>query len=176
MELKSIIEAVLFVSSKPLSFNALVKKLPEFKPEEIMEAIKTLLQEYNKKERPVEIVEVARGYQMRTKTEYSEYVKRFVRMREPSLTKSMLETLAIVAYKQPITKKEIDRIRGVDSSRALRQLLERKLIRMVGKEGVLASMLFETTEFFLESFGLKSLNQLPNFADIEDIGMEYSRG
>ncbi|MCX7857727.1 MAG: SMC-Scp complex subunit ScpB [Deltaproteobacteria bacterium] len=171
MDLKSILEAVLFVSTKPVSFRTLVKKLPEFSPEQIMETVRILIKEYNNEERAIEIVEVARGYQMRTKPRYSEYVKRFVKVKEQHLTKSMLETLAIVAYKQPITKKEIDRIRGVDSARAIKQLLEKKLIRIAGRERVLSSVIFETTDFFLECFGLKSLNELPNFAELEDVGI-----
>jgi segregation and condensation protein B len=176
MEIKSIVEAILFVTTRPLSLDTLSRKLPEFRREDIFDAIKTLEDEYKRRGGPLEIVEVARGYQIRTRPEYSDYIKRFVRVKEPSLTKSMIETLAIVAYKQPITKKEIDKIRGVDSSRALKLLLERRLIRVAGKEKVLASMTFETTDLFLESFGLKSINELPDYSELEDKDIECLRG
>lgn len=167
MDLRSILEAILFVSSKPVSLEVLSKKLPEFKREEIKEALNALCEEYNKNGRAIEIVEVARGYQMRTKSGYGEYLKRFVKVRSPALTKSQMETLAIVAYKQPITKREIDKLRGVDSSRALRELLEKRLIKAHGDKKPFSSLEFQTTELFLEYFGLKSLNELPNFSEIE---------
>ncbi len=174
MDLKSILEAVLFVSSKPLSLNVISKKLPEFKKEDILYAIRALKEEYTRKGGPIEIVEVARGYQMRTKTEYGSYLKRFVKSRKPFLTKPLIETLAIVAYRQPVSKKEIDRMRGVDSSRALRELLERKLIKVSGRKKPLSSLLFETTDRFLEYFGLKNLDDLPDFGEIEELENSYS--
>ncbi|MCS7280835.1 MAG: SMC-Scp complex subunit ScpB [Desulfobacterota bacterium] len=176
MNLKTILEAILFVSSKPISFSLIAKRLPEFDPQDIKQALDELVKEYKENGRPIEIVEVATGYHMRTKKTYATYIERFVKKREPILTKSMLETLAIVAYKQPITKKEIDRLRGVDSSRALKGLLEKGFIRVSGKNKALSSTVFETTEIFLESFGLKSLSDLPGVSEAEELGLGSIRG
>jgi segregation and condensation protein B len=115
-------------------------------------------------------VEVAGGWQMRTKAEYREWLKRFVREKDVGLTKSTLEALSIIAYKQPITKKEIDSVRGVDSARAIKLLLERRLITIAGKDGGGGKkIIFRTTEKFLEVFGLRSIEDLPTYKDIESL-------
>ena len=133
MELKKIIEAILFSSSKPVAPKLLKKRLEEYPPQEIEEALRELTTEYNNLDRAVEIAEVAGGFQMKTKPVYKEWVTRFVKEKDVGLTKSMLETLSIIAYKQPVTKKDIDNVRGVDSTRAIKLLLERKLINIAGK-------------------------------------------
>ncbi|OPY81300.1 MAG: hypothetical protein A4E64_00035 [Syntrophorhabdus sp. PtaU1.Bin058] len=168
MSLTKIIESILFSSPRPVSLKLLYKKLPEFPPEEIGNALQELLREYNELQRSIEIVEVAGGYQMRTRIDYREWAKRFVKEKDVGLTKSVLETLSIVAYKQPVAKKEIDTIRGVDSTRAVKQLLERRLIEISGRDGDAGKRLaFRTTDKFLETYGLNSLEDLPTLKEIE---------
>ena len=173
MELKKIIEAILFSSSKPVAPKILKKKLEEYPPEEIEEALRQLTGEYNNLDRAIEIAEVAGGFQMKTKPIYKEWVKRFVREKDVGLTKSMLETLSIIAYKQPLTKKDIDSVRGVDSTRAIKLLLERRLIGIAGKNGDAGKkMIFKTTEKFLEVYGLRNIDDLPTYKDIESLELE----
>jgi segregation and condensation protein B len=173
MELIKIIEAVLFSSSKPITLKLLKKRLEEHPPEEIERALRELTAEYNNLDRAVEIAEVAGGFQMKTKPVYKEWVKRFVKEKDVGLTKSMLETLSIIAYKQPITKKDIDSVRGVDSTRAVKLLLERKLIGIAGKNGDAGKkIIFRTTEKFLEVYGLRSIDDLPTYKDIESLELE----
>ncbi len=168
MNLTKIIESILFSSSKPVPLKLFYKKLTEFPPEEVGKALHDLVHEYNELQRSIEILEVAGGYQMRTRVEYREWVSRFVKEKDVSLTKSVLETLSIVAYKQPITKKEIDSIRGVDSIRSVKQLLDRRLIEIAGRNGDKGKRLvFRTTSKFLEVYGLKSLEDLPTLKEIE---------
>ena len=170
MELKGIIEAILFSSSKPVLVRLLKKRLEEHPSEEIDMKLQELVAEYGRSERAIEIAEVAGGWQMRTRPEYREWVKRFVREKDVGLTKSMMETLSIIAYKQPISKKEIDKVRGVDSLRAIKLLLERKLINIAGKNGDAGKrMVFRTTDKFLEVYSLRSIEDLPTFKDIESL-------
>lgn len=168
MELTRIIESILFSSPKPVSLKLFHKRLPEFPLEEIEKALRELAHEYNESQRSVEIVEVSGGYQMRTRIDYREWARRFVREKDVGLTKSVLETLSIVAYKQPVAKKEVDTIRGVDSARAVKQLLERRLIEIAGRDGDTGKRLvFRTTDKFLEIYGLNNLEDLPTLKEIE---------
>jgi len=132
--------------------------------------MQALMEEYRSAGRAVEIVEVSGGYQMRTRVTYRDHVKRFVREKESGLTRPMLETLAIIAYRQPVAKREIDSLRGVDSARTIRQLLERKLIEIAGRNEELGKpIIFRTTPRFLELFGLKNLRDLPTIREIESL-------
>lgn len=167
MELKRIIEAILFSSARPIQAREFERKLNDFPPEEVLFALKDLVREYDSPERAVTIVEVAGGYQMRTRLDFREWIIRFVREKEVGLTRSMLETLSIVAYKQPVSKREIDRLRGVDSARTLKHLLERRLIELGGRlEDAGAPMVFRTTKTFLETYGLRNLSDLPTLKEI----------
>lgn len=168
MELKRIIEAILFVSSKPVALKGLYKKLEGCSIKDIEEALNGLVTEYNYSDRALEIVEVSGGYQMRTKLDYKDCVKRFVKEKDVELTRSVLEALAVIAYKQPIAKREVDTIRGVDSSRAIKHLLERKLIEIAGRnEDDGKQIAFRTTNRFLEVYGLRSLGDLPTVKELE---------
>jgi segregation and condensation protein B len=168
MELKRIIEAVLFVSGKPVTLKGLNKRLEGCSMADIEGTVKELMSEYNYSERAIEIVEVSGGYQMRTKIDFKEWVKRFVKEKDVELTKSVLEALAIIAYRQPITKREVDALRGVDSSRAIKQLLERKFIEIAGRnEEIGKPIVFRTTNRFLEVYGLKCLEDLPTIKELE---------
>lgn len=170
MELKRIIEAILFISPKPVRLKKLFRKLEGHAFEDIERSVNELKNEYNYSDRALEIVEVSGGYQIRTKVSYREWVKRFVKERDAGLTRSMLETLSIVAYKQPITKREIDNFRGVDSARMMKQLLERRLIEIAGRNGDLGrKIVFRTTGKFLELYGLKDIGDLPTFKEIESL-------
>ncbi|HBE45775.1 MAG TPA: SMC-Scp complex subunit ScpB [Deltaproteobacteria bacterium] len=168
MELKRIVEAIFFSSPRPLTLKNLEKKLEVYPADEINDAINSLIDEYANSERAMEIVQVSHGYQMRTKIEYRDWVKRFVKEKDIELTRPMLEAIAIIAYKQPITKREIDRLRGVDSSRIIKHLLDRRLIEMAGRNDDIGSpIVFRTTDKFLELFGLKDLSDLPTYKEIE---------
>ncbi len=132
--------------------------------------MQSLMEEYKSANRAVEIVEVSGGYQMRTRLAYRDHVRHFVKERETGLTRPMLETLAIIAYRQPVAKREIDSLRGVDSARSIRQLLERKLIEIAGRNEELGKpIIFRTTNRFLELFGLKNLRDLPTIKEIESL-------
>ncbi len=171
MELKRIIEAIFFVSAKPITLKGLYKKLEGCSMKEIEEALNELKAEYNYSDRALEVIEVSGGYQMRTKIDYKEWIKKFVREKDVELTRSVLEALAVIAYKQPVTKKEVDILRGVDSSRAIRYLLERKLIEIAGRdEDPGKAIVFRTTSRFLEAYGLRSLEDLPTARELEALG------
>lgn len=168
IELKRIIEAVLFSSSRPLKLKMLVKKLAIYSSEEVLHALEELIEEYSHSDRAIEIVIVSGGYQMRTKIIFREWVSKFVKEREIGLTRPMLEALSLIAYKQPITKREVDMIRGVDSTRMIKQLLERKLIEIAGRRDDFGKpIVFRTTETFLEVYGLKDIGDLPTLKEIE---------
>jgi segregation and condensation protein B len=170
MDLSRIIEAVLYSSPRPVTLKGLIKKLEVYSLEDIQKALNELIKEYNYSDRALEIVGVAGGYQMRTKLDYREWVKRFVREKDVGLTRAMLEAIAIIAYKQPITKREIDILRGVDSARVIKQLLERRLIEIAGRnEDVGKPIIFRTTNKFLELYGLKDIGDLPTFKEIESL-------
>ena len=170
MEIKRIIEAVLFSSARPITVKQMTKRMDDLPPEEVLAALNELIAEYNSTDRAVSIVEVSGGYQMRTKTEYRDWVKRFVREKEMGITRSIMETLSIIAYKQPVSKREIDRLRGVDSSRAIKQLLEKKLIELGGRlEDAGKPMVFRTTKLFLETFCLKNTADLPTLKEIASL-------
>ncbi len=146
------------------------RRLGEFSLEDIESAFRALAAEYSDPGRSVEVAEVAGGFQMRTKVLYRDWVKRFVREKDVGLSRPMLETLSIIAYKQPVTKKEIDVVRGVDSARAVKHLLERRLIEIAGRNGEAGKrMVFRTTQRFLEVYGLKSLEDLPTYKEIESL-------
>ena len=168
MDLKRIIEAILFSAARPVSLRYLTKKLSDFPPDDVAKALGELVAEYNASDRAVAVTEVAGGFQMRTRTDYREWVTRFVREKEVGLTRSLLEVLSIVAYKQPISKREIDQMRGVDSARAVKILLERRLIELGGRlDDVGKPVGFRTTGIFLETYGLKNLADLPTFKEVE---------
>ncbi len=170
MELKNIIEAVLFSSPRPVTVKQAARRLSEFSLEEIENAFRTLVAEYSEPGRSVEVAQVAGGFQMRTKVAYRDWVRRFVREKDVGLSRPMLETLSIIAYKQPVTKKEIDLVRGVDSARAIKHLLERRLVEIAGRNGEAGKrMVFGTTQRFLEVYGLKSLEDLPTYKEIESL-------
>jgi len=164
---KKVIEALLFVSGRVLTLKELAKVCDGLSLDEVEAIIKDLRKDYEG--RGVVIREVAHGYRVETIPEVSEYIKRVVKPKNQRLTRSQLETLAIVAYFQPITRAEVSAKRGgVDAGPALKHLLERGLVKVVGRKQVPGRPpLYGTTPFFLEYFGLKSLDELPPLEELK---------
>jgi len=164
---KRILEALLFVSDKPLSADT-ISKAAEMKHSEIKELFEDLRSDYSERNSAVTVVEIAGGYQMVTDPDLAPWVRRLKNINQASkLSQASLETLAIIAYKQPITKVEIDQLRGVNSEGAVRGLLEKRLIKILGKKDVPGRpFLYGTSREFLQYFGLNSLVELPPIADL----------
>ncbi len=167
--LETILEALLFASHRSLSVKEFHKILPEFERSSIKEALKKLESKYEVSEMGVEIVQVAGGYRMQTKKDLAPYIKRLKKITPIRLSKAALETLAIIAYKQPVTRAEIETLRGVDASSSIRMLLDHQLIRIAGKKNVPGRpLLYATTRHFLEFFQLKDLSSLPVPKDLPE--------
>ena len=166
-QLKSIIEALVFASPEPLTPKMLFKLLNDEPKEEVVAAMKELQQEYEQRG-GLHLAEVAGGYQITTRPEFHEWVRRLFHERSSQkLTVQSLETLAVIAYKQPITAAEIGEIRGVNTSGVLSTLMERHLIKIVGRKNVIGRpFLYGTTREFLIRFGLKNLDDLPKVEDM----------
>ncbi len=159
---KAILEAILFVAGEPVDINSF-KKAIELHETEIKRLLNELIVEYKDRNSGLIIAEIADGYQLITNPDYGTWIKRFKNINQTNkLSQSALETLAIIAYKQPITKLEIDQIRGVNSDGAIKGLLDKRLIKIVGKkESPGRPFLYSTTKEFLQYFGLKNLSDLP---------------
>src|SRR5262245_55588573 len=169
-DLKGIIEALIFASPEPVTMKTLARLLDTEPKEDIAAALAELKADYD---RPggLQIVEVAGGYQIVTRPELHEWVRRLFHERTTQkLSVAALETLAVVAYKQPVTAPEIAEIRGVNTAGVLGTLLERKLIKIVGRKQVVGRpFLYGTTREFLERFGLNDLSDLPKVEDFTDL-------
>lgn len=175
--LERIIESVLFASAAPVSARRLVEILAGPSSKEVQAAIKRLLQEYAPGQRGIHLREVAGGYQFRTARENAEWVRAVFREKPARLGRAALETLAIVAYKQPVTRAEIEAIRGVDVDGVLSTLMARRLIKITGrKEAVGRPLLYGTTAEFLEVFGFKELNELPSLKELGPAPDAYEEG
>ena len=170
-EIRATVEALLYAAREPLSLRELKKALPEIAPDSIRQALHELLDLYRSEGRGLQIVEVAGGYQITTRPEYHERVTRLLESKPPSrLSIQALETLAAIAYRQPITVPELIELRGVRSAGVVRTLLEKKLIRIVGRKSVVGRpLLYGTTKEFLLRFGLKGLDELPQLEDMADV-------
>ncbi|OCC14363.1 Segregation and condensation protein B [Dissulfuribacter thermophilus] len=164
--LEAIIEALLFAKGEVLSFNDLATILksrdPQITNEQIRQAFSSLSRNLESQNRGIELIEVKGGFRLQTKPELKDWIQEIRHLEAPRLSKASIETLSIIAYKQPITKAELEEIRGVDSSAPLRFLLEKGLIRISGrKECPGRPLLYRTSGKFLELFGLKDLRDLP---------------
>ncbi len=160
MNLMRALEALLFVADSPVTPNDLASALvvPVYAVEEALEKLGARMHH----ESGLQLVRIAGGYQVATKPEYADAVARFTTPQRARMSRSLLEVLAIVAYQQPVTAAEIDSVRGVDSSYALRQLSERRLVTEVGRKSTPGRpMLYGTTQHFLHSFKLDALTELP---------------
>jgi segregation and condensation protein B len=169
-DLKNIIESLIFVSDGPLTIDQIKGVLPGTDPNKIRITLDTLIQEYETAPRGFYLREIAGGVQFRTRPEYKEYAAALLRSTPYKLSKAGLETLAIIAYKQPIIRADIEHIRGVDCGGVLRMLMERKLVRVLGRREIPGRpLIYATTKKFLEVFDLKNLKDLPTPKEIEDL-------
>lgn len=165
--LAGIIESLLFVAGSPLSLRKLLEVLNGPSAKEVKAALEVLAETYDAPERGVRLAAVAGGYQLRSAAENAEWVRALTRERPVRLGRAAMETLAIVAYKQPTTRAEIEAIRGVDADAALSSLLAKRLVRIAGrKETIGRPLLYTTTPEFLELFGLNELRDLPALKEI----------
>jgi len=161
--IRSIIESLLFISGEPISFERIISVLDGIERKLVREVLAELKEEYERENRGIRLVEVAGGYQLETPKENAEYIARLIKTRPIRLSRPALETLAIVAYRQPITRQEVDKIRGVDSSGVLKTLLEYGFIQIAGRKDVPGKpLIYTTTKRFLEFFRLKDLSELPS--------------
>jgi len=162
-ETKGIIECLLFVATEPVSLKTICE-IAEIDKEDALELMGELQEEYRRRRRGLQILEIAKGYQLCTRPEFASYIERLYKPQSSSgLSKAALETLAIIAYKQPITRGEIEMIRGVKVDSSIATLVEKELIKEVGrKDGPGRPVLFGTTPDFLRYFGLKDLKDLPD--------------
>jgi segregation and condensation protein B len=170
-QLRAVIEAIVYVAEEPLTLAQLSAALHET-PERVQSVLQQVIAEFEKPEHGVTVREVAGGYKMATKAEHHDAVRSFVKSLKPPLKLSLpaLETLAVIAYKQPVTGPEIMEIRGVQGAGVLKTLLDRKLIAVAGRKNVIGKpMLYKTTKEFLIQFGLKDLSELPSLKEFEEI-------
>ncbi len=169
-DIKNIVESLLFVAEAPLSMEHFKNAIPEAETDQINQTIHTLKKEYELKNGGFLIHEVAGGFQFRTRPEYKEWIRRLLQPTPPKLSKPVMETLAIIAYRQPILRSEVEHIRGVNSGNSLRILMERKLIRVLGRREVPGRpLVYATTKKFLETFDLKDLKDLPSLKEIDEL-------
>jgi segregation and condensation protein B len=168
--LKAILESLLFAAGEPVALARLAAVLDSVPKEEIKKALAALGADYAEGGRGLALEEVAQGYQIRTRKEFAAEVRKLLSAKPPRLSRPLLETLAIIAYRQPVTRPEIEQLRGVDSGGVIDTLLERRLVRIAGrKETVGRPMLYATTPEFLEVFGLKDLESLPDLEEFREI-------
>jgi segregation and condensation protein B len=170
-DMKGIIETLLFISEKPLTVDQIKDVLGGVQPREVKELIEGLTREHQQRQSGMIITEIAGGYQMLSNPRYAEAVRKFYRTRhKEKLSRPALETLAIIAYKQPVSRADIELIRGVNSDGVTAHLLEKELIKIVGRKDVPGRpYLYGTTKEFLEYFGLKSLENLPKMEDFSKL-------
>jgi segregation and condensation protein B len=170
-DLKNIVESLLFVAEEPLGLERLKKILEPTEAGAIAEALAALKNDYDSRQGGFYLAEVAGGYQFRTRPEYTGWIRRLVDPKPVRLSRAALETLAIIAYKQPVIRSDVEHIRGVDCGGVLRQLLERKLVRVLGRKEIAGRpLIYATTRKFLETFDLKDLKDLPTPKEIEEFG------
>jgi segregation and condensation protein B len=178
---KALVEALIFAAEEPLSLNQIRSiyqgenlrndESKQIEPETIRQIVTVLNKEYSRQDRPYRIVQIAGGYQFATSSEYAEWLgKLYKEQGRRKLSQSGVETLAIIAYKQPITKAEIEKIRGVNCDYVLKTLLEKELLTVTGRaESVGRPLLYGTTREFLKHFGLNDITDLPRPREIEEI-------
>jgi segregation and condensation protein B len=176
-EIKSIIESLLFVADGPLTIQRLGEVLEGVEREDLRSTLDELQAELENSRRGVRLVEVAGGYQLRTAKVNADWVKKFLGGRPARMGRATLETLAIIAYRQPITRAEIESIRGVDVDGVINTLLDRSLIRAVARKDVPGRpFLYGTTPEFLQLFNLKDLTHLPTLKEMEEITLPEMPG
>ena len=177
-ELSPIIESLVFSAESALTVDRICDLLPEFGRDEIKAALAETVAFHQGRSGGFELVEVAGGWQFRTRPAFHGYITRHIKTRTSKFTQSALETLAIVAYRQPITRAEIEHLRGVDCGSVLKLLLEKHLVRILGKKDIPGRpLIYGTSKEFLEVFGLKDLKSLPTLKEIQalDTAPQYER-
>jgi segregation and condensation protein B len=177
-EVRAIIESLLFVSEVPLSLAKIKSILSMYTHAEITGALDQLFEKYAGDDHGFFLAEVAQGYQFRSKPEYGEWIRKLKKTTPTRLSRAALETLAIVAYKQPIRRAEVEAVRGVDVGGILRLLLEKGLIKILGRQNVPGRpIIYGTSQKFLEFFSLKDISSLPTLeeiGEIADLGVEVN--
>ncbi|MGD9321625.1 MAG: SMC-Scp complex subunit ScpB [Desulfobacteraceae bacterium] len=169
--LKLIVEAMLYAAEKPLSAREVHSIIPDAKLPDIKSALKVLQYEYEAMGRSFTLKEVANGYQFRSRSEYGAYIMKMLQRSPNRLSNASMETLAIIAYKQPILRQEVERLRGVDVGGILRALLEKDLIKVMGRKNLPGRpLIYGTTKKFLEVFDLKDLESLPKLKEFKALG------
>ncbi len=170
-DLKPIVEALFFISEVPLTIDKLCDILYEYNREEIRSSVIELQHDYNSSDHGIFLEEIAGGFQFRSRKEYAEIIRRLAKNNAFRFSKPALETLAIVAYRQPVTRSEIEYLRGVESGGVLRTLLEKNLLRILGKKNIPGKpLIYGTSKNFLEIFNLKDLKSLPTLKEIQELG------
>lgn len=180
--LKPVIEAVIFSADSPMSFERIAGVMESEDRDEVRAALKELIEDYQDSHRGIYIEEVAGGYQIRTRPEHAPWIRRLFKIGVQRVSRAALESLSIVAYRQPLTRAELEEIRGVDSAGVLRTLLEKRLVKIVGRQDAPGRpVVYGTTKEFLETFSLKDLSSLPTLKEIdaleeEIVGSEFIQG
>ncbi len=173
--LKALIEAIIYVAPEPVSLQALVKSLEGEERERVKAALDELIEEYAQPRHGIEMRGVAGGYKFSSKAEHHEVLRQFVKSLKPPirLSKPALETLAVIAYRQPVTLPEMDEIRGVDCGGVIHTLLEKKLVVTAGRKNVVGRpILYRTSRDFLVHFGLKDVGDLPSLREVEEMARQ----
>jgi segregation and condensation protein B len=173
--LKALIEAVIYVSPEPVTLEAVAKALEGEERERVKAKLEELITDYNQPQRGIQIRQVAGGYKFSSKPEHHEVLRKFVKSLKPPvrLSKPALETLAVIAYRQPVTLPEIDEIRGVDCGGVIHTLLEKKLVVTAGRKKVLGRpILYRTSRDFLVHFGLNDVGELPSLKEFENLARQ----
>jgi len=169
---KGIIESLLFSADQPLSAERLVDLL-ELERRDVVAVIAELQEEYIARNGGIELQEVAGGFQFRTRPEFAPHIRRMLQSKPFRFSRAALETLAIIAYRQPVTRAEVEYLRGVDCGGVVKTLLDKRLIKILGKKDVPGRpMIYGTTREFLELFGLKDLAGLPTLKEFSELNLE----
>jgi segregation and condensation protein B len=170
--LSALLEAIIYLAKEPVGFDAIHNALPDIDRAELQQTLNDLIERYRASEHGIEIREVAGGFRLSTKPEHHEVLKQFIRSQIPPtrLSLAALETLAVIAYRQPVTVPEIQEIRGVHASGVIKTLLDKKFVTTAGRKDVLGRpILYKTTRDFLVHFGLKDLAELPSMEEFEEL-------
>lgn len=170
-QLKPVLEAILFLQTKPMALYRLQELVDEaIEAEVYREALQEIIQDYQNSERGIELVELAGGYIFRTKVEHRDLIRRMQQITPIRMSQAMLEVLSIIAFYQPVTREKLEEIRGVECGHHLRNLMEKRLVRLSGRsDDVGKPMLYSTTKEFLELFGLAGLQDMPTLREIEEL-------
>ncbi len=172
--LKSVVEALIFASESAITLQSICNILEGVERKEVREAIEALRSEYSERGGGIFLEEVAGGYCFRTSSEYAAWIKRLFKIGPPRISRAAMESLSIIAYRQPITRGELEAIRGVDAGGVLAKLLDKRLIKITGrKETPGRPVVYGTTKEFLETFDLKDLSCLPSLKEMKSLEEEY---